>query len=329
MPTKVIRSDTDTGSFSVSPEKMTLEWVYKVAGNFNEYTCRTAIDDTTGLTIPTLDSPHTQNDQLLVTDITANRIAYAPGFGPVHEVRVTWVASVSNGGDLLPTYTEYQWDFEEENETVDHDVNGRAFVNTVYDPIRGGYQITRQIPVLKVWRQEPVFDVARAYQTSGRVNQNDMAVLGYTVPKGSMILWSYRTQQPLRVGTTGPIKTELTFKFKEPKSDSDEPWQARLANVGFNGFGASNAYGPFRPQKSKDFVTEPVPLDDTGLPLYGDYYIGNGVDPPAAVGATNIGPFYDTTFPKRFPSDTTPRYWTLIFQVRKEYDFSNFIPGIM
>jgi hypothetical protein len=328
MPTKVCRSDTNVGNFSISTSQMRLEWVYKVAGDFNELTCRTAVDDTTGLAVPLLDSEHPLNANLIVSDIAVDRVGYSPAYGPVFEVRVTWSTSV-NSYDIGPTYTRYMWDFEEETETVDSDVNGRAFVNTAFDPVTGGFQCVKQILVLRVWRQEPVFDVARAYQSQGRVNSDEMAVLGQTFPKGSMLLWSYRPTQPLRVGQTGPIETELLFKFKEPKTEDDEPWQAQMRNVGFNGYGTNVLYGPFRPEKSSDFVTDPIPLDLQGKPLYGSYKIGISTDNPITTNEAGIAAFFDAGFPKAIESNTKPKFLRLIFQVRKDYDFRGFVPGVM
>lgn len=329
MPTKVIRSSIDAGAFSLTGERQWLEWVYKVAGDFDEVTCLTAVDDVTGLSIPAVDDPHASNPDLLVTELSPRRVDYSPAYGPVFEITVRWESAVGGGVDPLEAAAEYQWDFEEETETIDYDLQGRAFVNVNYDPIRGGYQLPQPLLVLKVWRREPVFDVTRAIQTQKRVNEEPIVVLGETIPKECMILWSYRQATPLRVGQSGPVRTELLFKFKEPKSEDDRPWQAILNNVGFNGFSTANEYGPFRPEKVKDFITEPIPLDSGGKPLYGTYKIGHGTNSPVTAEAAGLGDFVDLTFPKRVLSATTPAFVKLIFDVRRTYDFSGFVDGIM
>ena len=241
MPTKVIQHP-DAGSHNVTSSQMDLERVFRVAGDVNEMTCKTAVDSVTGLAVPQHGSSHADNPDLIVTDVSSDPVGIAPGYGRVFDVRVRWIAPY--GGDTIdpinPNNTRYQWDFEEESETIDQDIYGRPFVNAAYDPVMGGYQLQRQIIVLRVWRQEPVFDVTTLYQANGRVNSQELTVLGETVPKNSMVLWSYKPTTVRRIGQTGPVDVEMLFKFKEPRSDDDEPWQAQFQNVGYNGFTGTN-----------------------------------------------------------------------------------------
>ena len=196
----------------------------------------------------------------------------------------------------------------------------------------GGYQLQRQIIVLRVWRQEPVFDVTSLYQANGRVNSHELSVLGETVPIESMVLWSYRPTTVRRIGQTGPVDTEMLFKFREPISDDDKPWQAHFQNVGYNGFtGTDGKKAPFRLTANSDPISEPIPLGNTGKPLYGSYKVGPENKDPKAVQESD-GHVYYENFPPMIEGPSgqqSPRYWTLLYPVRKTRDFRGFIPGIM
>jgi len=125
------------------------------------------------------------------------------------------------------------------------------------------------------------------------------------------------------------VKVEYLFKFKQPRGELDEPWQAQFQNVGYNGYAASGALLPFRSPTSKDYVTEPIPLAPTGLPLYGSYKVGPSDTSPVAVSASEVAAFVSAEYPKTIASDTSPVFYKLIFKVRNYYDFQGFITGIM
>lgn len=171
--------------------------------------------------------------------------------------------------------TEWEVDYEEHEEPIETDGNGTAIVNSagdVFDPPMSRPFIDT---VLRVYRYEDRYEVARALAYIGHVNDQDVTIptfgpiAGGVVPAGTMLCQVYKPDETLRRVMNRRVKMVYQFRIRP------DGWQSRCMDVGYRGFYTDSA-GATKPGKFYDngrAINSPILLDGGGKPLVSGYTV--------------------------------------------------------
>ena len=206
-----------------------------IEGETDESRIYSAVDDTTGATVPALGSAHPVFSGLVLKSRTPRWIRLG-----LWEMGLRY-GGISTDGPTTPATQglRWKWEFGQTTENRDYDIYDKPLIDRAGFPIANGFPFTNSSLFLKVWRQETDFDVATAYTITRRVNKNRMSVFNrWWVEPGQMMLWTYAPDEDQRFGMTA-IRMMYIFEFREGL----RPFQPKWPNAGFNNWANASEDG--------------------------------------------------------------------------------------
>lgn len=209
--------------------------VLLIEGETDESRIYTAVDDTTGATVPTLGSAHPVFAGLTLKSRTPRRIRLG-----LWEMGLRY-SGVSIGGPTTPAVQglRWKWEFGQTTENRDYDIYDKPLIDRAGFPIANGFPFTSSSLFLKVWRQETDFDVATAFSITRRVNKVRMSILGrWWVDPGQVMLWTYAPDEDQRANMES-VRTMYVLEFREGL----RPFQPKWPNAGFNNWATTGLAG--------------------------------------------------------------------------------------
>jgi hypothetical protein len=232
----------------------TATWAWEVTGPVNELQ-----DDTLCTTAPGINQvgyQHPSNPYMAIQTLTAD-----PG---IALRKVTAQFAIGTGTDQAlnepPTFNPQPAMI---SAPVDDDFDGNPLVNAAGFPITG---LTDDFPALQidVSLNMPFFDTAGALAAMYCTNTGPKTVPAIgSIDTGQGYIKSIRPAQPFKLGAQYVRVLYSIFAQKDG-------WKKRVPNKGtrgwYTGADGNNYSGPFCDIKGK-VITEPVLLDNAGLPL--------------------------------------------------------------
>lgn len=253
MPVRIYtKIDGFTGSDA--NEGNTRDRVLLLEGENDESRIYTVIDDTTGKSVPALNSAHPVFSGMVLKSRDPNRIRAG-----LWEIRLRY-GGIEAGTPTTPTTAlRYRWEIGQTTENRDYDVYDKPLIDRAGFPISNGFPFTNSSLFLKVWRQETDYDVATAMTIMRRTNKVRMSILNrWWVDPGQMMLWTYAPDEDQRIGATS-VRTMYLFEFREGL----RPFQPKWPNNGLNNYATGSGDGAIC-YANGDPITTPVNFNING-----------------------------------------------------------------
>lgn len=176
-------------------------------------------------------------------------------------------------GNPLDRYPVASYQILKSTRPCDQDVNGNAILNSAGEPFSPPIEVNVTSLMLSITRNESSFSALYAAGFTDMVNSDNFPTSSGNIAANYMKVDSI-IGNPAWTVTTG-IYYQVNYQFEILNANAvPQGWTRRILDAGKNKLVSGALYKIYDPQGLP--VTDPIPLDGSGLPLtYGSTYVYN------------------------------------------------------